>query len=221
MFRTSGHDDIKVADLGGVSAQSEPTTPMHGVTHCLMRTHYAPFSDLLYGSGPARLLRPMSSADHSSTRLMPLLKLAESRSSAMVVHYGRPGDVSDRIRFPDGRPSPTSVEPTAPYSPKFCHDYPGHGIVFDMPRVGHRCPRDAGRRQAHDRATVEGELFDAVPAANIYVMSAVLHDCDDASALRILLISLTPPTRTPIWCCVEIVVTRRMVRCMPPTSTSP
>jgi O-methyltransferase domain len=56
-----------------------------------------------------------------------------------------------------------------------------HGIVFDLPEtvrdesaLGERC------------TFVAGSFFDAVPAGDVFVLSGILHDWDDASALRIL-----------------------------------
>jgi len=56
-----------------------------------------------------------------------------------------------------------------------------HGIVFDLPETA----RDEGALR--DRCTfVTGSFFEAVPAGDAFVLSTILHDWDDASALRIL-----------------------------------
>jgi O-methyltransferase domain len=56
-----------------------------------------------------------------------------------------------------------------------------HGIVFDLPEtvrdetaLGDRC------------VFVSGSFFETVPAGDAFVLSTILHDWDDASALRIL-----------------------------------
>jgi O-methyltransferase domain len=55
------------------------------------------------------------------------------------------------------------------------------GIVFDLPET----VRDES--SFGDRCTfVAGSFFDVVPAGDVFVLSTVLHDWDDASALRIL-----------------------------------
>jgi hypothetical protein len=55
------------------------------------------------------------------------------------------------------------------------------GIVFDLPET----VRD--ETSFGDRCTfVAGSFFDAVPSGDVFVLSTVLHDWDDASALRIL-----------------------------------
>jgi O-methyltransferase len=55
------------------------------------------------------------------------------------------------------------------------------GIVFDLPET----VRD--ETGFGDRCTfVAGSFFEAIPAADAFVLSGILHDWDDASALRIL-----------------------------------
>jgi hypothetical protein len=55
------------------------------------------------------------------------------------------------------------------------------GIVFDLPET----VRD--ETALGDRCTfVAGSFFDAVPTGDAFVLSTILHDWDDASALRIL-----------------------------------
>jgi len=56
-----------------------------------------------------------------------------------------------------------------------------HGVVFDLPEavrddeaLGERC------------TFVEGSFFERVPKGDVYVLSTILHDWDDDSAIRIL-----------------------------------
>jgi hypothetical protein len=60
--------------------------------------------------------------------------------------------------------------------------HPGmRGIVFDLPETVRV------ETASDDRcAFVAGSFFEAVPAADVFVLSTILHDWDDASALRIL-----------------------------------
>lgn len=61
------------------------------------------------------------------------------------------------------------------------------GLLFDVPAVIAGAGgffREAG---VEDRAeTVSGDFFEAVPAADAYIMKHIIHDWDDESALRIL-----------------------------------
>jgi hypothetical protein len=62
------------------------------------------------------------------------------------------------------------------------HRHPGmRGIVFDLPAT----VRD--ETALGDRCTfVAGSFFEAVPAGDAFVLSTILHNWDDDSALRIL-----------------------------------
>ena len=62
-------------------------------------------------------------------------------------------------------------------------DRPGmRGIVFDLPEAVRRPATSLGDRIEY----VEGNFFDRVPAGDVYVLSAVLHDWDDGEAKAIL-----------------------------------
>jgi hypothetical protein len=56
-----------------------------------------------------------------------------------------------------------------------------HGIVFDLPETN----RDEGAL-GPDIEFVEGSFFEHVPAADTYVLSAIIHDWDDERATAIL-----------------------------------
>jgi hypothetical protein len=75
------------------------------------------------------------------------------------------------------------------------HRYPGlRGIVFDLPET----TRD--EESLGERCTfVAGSFFDRVPEGDVYVLSTILHDWDDASAIRILgTIRASAGTGTPL-----------------------
>jgi len=59
--------------------------------------------------------------------------------------------------------------------------------VFDLAHVVPAASQLLAGRGLADRIdVVAGNFFDAVPSADIYVMSAILHDWDDAAAARLL-----------------------------------
>jgi hypothetical protein len=62
------------------------------------------------------------------------------------------------------------------------------GVVLDQPHVVAQAPAVLEEAGVADRAeVVAGSFFDEVPAgADAYVLKAILHDWDDAEALRIL-----------------------------------
>jgi hypothetical protein len=61
------------------------------------------------------------------------------------------------------------------------------GVVFDLPAVAPAAMSSLAERGLGDRITfVSGDFFESVPAADVYVLSFILHDWDDESAVRIL-----------------------------------
>jgi hypothetical protein len=66
--------------------------------------------------------------------------------------------------------------------------HPGRrGIVFDRPAIVPAADASIARAGLGDRVTVvSGDFFDAVPAADVYVLGYILHDWDDDAATRIL-----------------------------------
>lgn len=62
-----------------------------------------------------------------------------------------------------------------------------HGIVFDLPHVVPAARTLLAQRGLDQRVEVAGgDFFVQFPAADVYVLSAILHNWDDAAATRIL-----------------------------------
>jgi hypothetical protein len=61
------------------------------------------------------------------------------------------------------------------------------GIVFDLPGVVEAAGKRIAEAGLADRVTgIGGDFFESVPAADIYVMSFVLHDWSDEQSVQIL-----------------------------------
>jgi hypothetical protein len=61
------------------------------------------------------------------------------------------------------------------------------GIVFDLPTIVANAEAASVAAGLEDRVTaIGGNFFDAVPAADLYLLRLVLHDWDNASCVRIL-----------------------------------
>ena len=62
------------------------------------------------------------------------------------------------------------------------------GLVFDLPQVAAKATTFLGRLGLAERCeVVGGDMFEAVPdGGDVYLMSAVIHDWDDAAAIRVL-----------------------------------
>ena len=63
-----------------------------------------------------------------------------------------------------------------------------HGTVFDLPHVVATAPPLLAQDGVADRvATIGGNMFDGVPGgADVYLLSHVIHDWDDAHSIRVL-----------------------------------
>jgi hypothetical protein len=61
------------------------------------------------------------------------------------------------------------------------------GIVFDLPNIAEIAKGAAAEIGLQQRVTVVGgDFFEAVPAADLYLLRYILHDWDDAACIRIL-----------------------------------
>ncbi|WP_090769985.1 methyltransferase [Nonomuraea maritima] len=61
------------------------------------------------------------------------------------------------------------------------------GVVLDLPHVTGAAARAAAALGLSDRfSVVDGDFFDAVPAADLYLLKWILHDWDDEACVRVL-----------------------------------
>jgi predicted O-methyltransferase YrrM len=62
-----------------------------------------------------------------------------------------------------------------------------HGIVFDRPNMVESAIVAAAENGLDQRITaIGGDFFEAIPAADLYLLRYILHDWDDAACIRIL-----------------------------------
>ena len=179
---------VEVTDLGEVLADGVPGSA-RGIIRYWMATHYAPYGDLMHtirtGEPAATHYLGKPFFDWISERpAMVELQNAgmvsggEALREAALAEYVLPGDgTAADIGGADGNilSRLLAAQPER------------HGIVFDLPDVvegAHAKLRDAGLTDRVE--VVGGDFFDAVPIAEVYVMSSVLHDWSDADAIRIL-----------------------------------
>jgi SAM-dependent methyltransferase len=71
---------------------------------------------------------------------------------------------------------------------EFLHRWPqAQGIVLDLPHAEHGATAHIAERGLGERAVFQaGDFFEAVPAADVLLMKAILHDWDDAHCAPIL-----------------------------------
>jgi hypothetical protein len=156
-----------------------------------METHYAPFGDLLttVQTGEAAATRYYQQPffqwlsghpDQVNRFTGAMANLTEGIKVGAMANYQLPaGDVVADIGGADGSVLASLLERDS--------DTSRHGIVFDLPHVVGAAHANLAQRGLADRVQVmSGDFFEAVPAADVYVVSMILHDWDDAHCRRIL-----------------------------------
>jgi hypothetical protein len=187
VFQTSGRD-VEITALGSTLADG-PADSMRGLARYLMQTHYAPFSSLLHTvrTGEVAATEYLGQPFFDWVDATP--GLAELQNSAMAnFTTGGRGDLLDRLQFPDGDTIADIGGADGTLLAEILPRLPDRrGIVFDTPSVVTAATAKLAATGLADRATaIGGNFFDSVPIADIYLLSAVLHDWDDASLIRIL-----------------------------------
>jgi hypothetical protein len=187
VFDTEG-GTVTITDLGRTLADG-PADSVRNVARYLMTTHYAPFSGLLHTArtgevGATKFLgRPFFEWINASP------DLAQLQNEAMAEFTPtRRAELLDVFEFPEGRIVADIGGADGTFLAEILARAPDRrGIVFDLPNVVAAAEKTLAAAGLSDRATVvAGDFFDHVPEADIYVMSAILHDWSDADAVRIL-----------------------------------
>ncbi|MGI5197730.1 methyltransferase [Streptomyces sp. CA-288835] len=187
LFTLDG-DEVSLAPIGATLSRNAADS-MHAATLMWMETHYAPFGDLLHTlktGEPASdhyLGKPFfdwvtENPDRSQQFSDAMASVTKGLRTGMFDDYALPaGELVADIGGADGS---VLVE--------LIKDLPDRrGIVFDLPPVTQAARATIAARGLEGRVeVVGGDFFDSVPAADVYVLSYILHDWDDASALRLL-----------------------------------
>jgi precorrin-6B methylase 2 len=187
VFRTNG-SEVEITDLGRTLADG-PADSVRGMAQYWMETHYVPFSSLLHTARtgePAAtkyLNKPFFEWVNESPRLTEIQNVAMVGGS----RAGR-GDLLEVYQFPTGEIVADIGGADGTLLVELLAKRPEcRGIVFDLPNVVAAATETLARAGLSDRTTVVGgDALASVPTADVYVMSVVLHDWDDASAVRIL-----------------------------------
>lgn len=187
VFRTSG-SRVELTDVGRTLADG-PAGSLRSVARYFRQTHYAPFGDLLStvrtGEPAATVFfgRPFFEwvNDH------PDLAVLQNEAMAGFTHDER-GDLLDVYDLPAGRLVADIGGADGTLMAELLAARPERrGIVFDLPSMAEAARPVLRAAGLDDRVTVmAGDFFEEVPAADVYLMSAVLQDWDNAASLRIL-----------------------------------
>ncbi|MGI5195750.1 methyltransferase [Streptomyces sp. CA-288835] len=181
-------DEVSLTPIGATLSRNADDS-LHAVALMWMETHYAPFGDLLHtvktGEPAANhhFGKPFidwvtENPDRAQLLSDAMASVTKGLRTGMFDDYSLPaGELVADIGGADGS---VLVE--------LIKDLPDRrGIVFDLPPVTQAARANVAARGLEGRVEViGGDFFDSVPAADIYVLSAILHDWDDASAVRLL-----------------------------------
>ncbi|MFJ4654685.1 methyltransferase [Nocardia sp. NPDC088792] len=189
VFTTEG-EYVDVTPVGATLSEKHPQS-LHGMARMWMETHYLPFSELGHS---VRTGRP-GSDKYLGERFFdwvaadPQREVLFSRAMADITASLRTG-MFDGYQLPAGRTvadiggSDGSVLVELLTQDR---DADRRGILFDRPTTVAAADRTLAAAGLTDRVeVVAGDFFTEVPAADIYVLSYILHDWDDQENRRIL-----------------------------------
>jgi precorrin-6B methylase 2 len=188
VFRRMDEDTIEITEVGATLAEGPADSVRAGALYW-METHYAPFGDLLHtartGAPAATRHYGMQFWEWVSTK--PDILEIQNRAFANVTAVLRTG-MFDSYRLPAGNTiADIGGSDGALLSQLLVHDPNRRGIVLDRPEVVQAAHKVLATNGLADRIeVVAGDFFDAVPTADVYVLSYILHDWDDASCTRLL-----------------------------------
>jgi hypothetical protein len=154
-----------------------------------METHYGPFGDLLH---TVRTGEPAANKYYGEPWFNWVAKDPEridllTRAMGAVTTSLRRG-MFDGYRLPEGAVVADIGGADGAMIAQLLTDDPDRrGIVFDLPDVVSAAPKTIADHGLSGRVQViGGDFFDSVPAADVYILSYILHDWDDESCRRIL-----------------------------------
>ena len=187
IFRTDG-GRVEATPLGLTLAEGYPGS-VRDVALFWMESHYAPFGDLLHtattGENAADHYYGMPFMDWTSGS--PAMAEIQTRAMASVTQGLRAG-MFDGYSLPPGR---LVADIGGADGSMICQLLAGgpdrRGIVFDRPEIVPMARKVLAGHGLADRVDIQaGDFFESVPKADVYVLSYIFHDWDDASCLRIL-----------------------------------
>lgn len=174
----------------GSTLVSDREGSMRDLALMWMETHYSPFAGLL---DTVRTGRPAAAEYYGESFFSWLSKQPEqvgrfSRAMANLTDGIKAGAVSG-YSFPETGLFVDLGGADGALLARILRSTPGAtGIVYDLPHVVEQAAPTLKGYELDDRLTAEGgDFFDEVPAgADVYLLSMVLHDWNDADAARLL-----------------------------------
>jgi hypothetical protein len=187
VFRTNG-DEVEITELGATLTDDRPDSVRYGMLYW-METHYAPFGDLLHtaltGETAATRYYGKPFFDWISTDVEKVE--VQNRAFANVSNSLRAG-MFEGYRLPEGAVVADIGGADGSMLAQLLAGAPDRrGIVFDRPEVVAAAQKTLADHGLADRVqSIGGDFFQSVPAADVYILSYILHDWDDESCRRVL-----------------------------------
>lgn len=183
-----GDTEFVVTELGSTLAPGVDGS-LHDMAVMLMETHYLPFSRFI---DTVRTGKPASEIYYGQTFFEWLKgdpERTDTFSAAMAsMTDSIQGDVFAGYRLPEGQTVADIGGADGSVLMRLLREHPqGRGIVFDLPTVVPAAHTRVAEEGFGDRIdVVAGSFFAEVPAADVYLLSTILHDWDDASCAAVL-----------------------------------
>jgi predicted transcriptional regulator len=188
VFRTE-NGQVEITELGLTLADDRPESIRYGALY-FMETHYGPFGELLHTA----LTGEPAATHHYGQPFFDWISAdpervdVQNRAFANITTGMRAG-VFDGYRLPAGTAVAADIGGAdGSMLVQLLADSPDcDGIVFDRPEVVVAAEENVIEHGLAERVRcVAGDFFESVPAADVYLLSYILHDWDDTSCLRIL-----------------------------------
>ncbi|MGH3797653.1 MAG: methyltransferase [Pseudonocardiaceae bacterium] len=189
VFTTEG-EYVNVTPVGATLSEKHPQS-LHGMARMWMETHYLPFSELRHSvrTGQPGSDRYLGEPFFNWIATDPQREVLFSQAMADITSSLRTG-MFDGYQLPAGRTVADIGGSDGSVLVKLLtHDRDAgrRGILFDRPTTVPAAGPTLAAAGLTDRVeVVAGDFFTEVPAADIYVLSYILHDWNDQENRRIL-----------------------------------
>jgi precorrin-6B methylase 2 len=187
LFRISG-TTVEITDLGATLAEGSPGS-IRDVALYWMETHYAPFGQLLHTvrTGETAATRHYGKPFFEWLSADPGMVELQNNAMAVVTNGLRAG-MFDDYRLPEGNlVADIGGADGSMICQLLAREPSRRAIVFDRPEVVPSARKVLDDHGLSGRTEImAGDFFESVPAADVYLLSFIMHDWDDGSCTRIL-----------------------------------
>ncbi|GAA0930521.1 methyltransferase [Pseudonocardia zijingensis] len=188
IFRRLPDGTVETTPLGATLSANRPDSA-RPLALFWMETHYLPFSELLHTARTGEAAATLYLGEPFFRWVTGSPERVELLTSAMAFATEGPrAAMFEGYRLPPGEVVADIGGASGSVLARLLEGEPDRrGVVFDLPDVVPDARKFLEERGLADRVeVVGGDFFEAVPRADVYVLSYVLHDWDDDACRRIL-----------------------------------